>query len=99
MQTDSSLGAASGPVHRQITRDSRFLGDGILDFWGWNSRFLGVEFVIFLGVEFRILGGGIPCIDIDNSVVVVIQCILFVSKWRRSCGSCKDDDALEPEAR
>ena len=39
------------------------------------------------------------CIDIDNSVVVVIQCILFVSKWRRSCGSCKDDDALEPEAR
>ena len=41
----------------------------------------------------------ISCIDIDNSVVVVIQCILFVSKWRRSCGSCKDDDALEPEAR
>ena len=41
----------------------------------------------------------LTCIDIDNSVVVVIQCILFVSKWRRSCGSCKDDDALEPEAR
>ena len=39
------------------------------------------------------------CIDIDNSVVVVIQCILFVSKWRRSCGSDERDDALEPEAR
>ena len=41
----------------------------------------------------------ITCIDIDNSVVVVIQCILFVSKWRRSCGSDERDDALEPEAR
>ena len=27
---------------------------------------------------------GCTCIDIDNSVVVVIQCILFVSKCRRS---------------
>ena len=24
------------------------------------------------------------CIDTDNSVVVVIQCILFVPKWTRS---------------
>ena len=39
------------------------------------------------------------CIDIDNSVVVVIQCILFVPKWIRSCGSDERDDALEPKAR
>ena len=38
------------------------------------------------------------CIDIDDSVVVVIQSILFVPKWIRSCGSDEREDALEPEA-
>ena len=62
------------------------------------SRTLYMETVDFRSVIF-FQSWASSCIDIDNSVVVVIQCILFVSKWRRSCGSCKDDDALEPEAR
>jgi hypothetical protein len=54
----------------------RFCGDLIFSDFAYGDRGFS---------EFRFFQSwASSCIDIDNSVVVVIQCILFVSKWRRS---------------